>query len=433
MAETNIATSTALANKLFSAALFMENLRSCTMLSLLADKAMATQKQAVQKREKLQTSAGMPIVSVTDLTKQAGDRVSVDLQHDITGYPYMGSSMAEGKGESLSFDTDEFIINQSRKPIKPLNKMSQKRTKHNLRKLAMASLKRYFGKLSDQKIQIHLAGARGDENTRDWVIPLESNPEFSEVMINPVHPPSSGRYFVAGGGTQASDIGDTDALRLEDFDVITAKLREQETPIAPVEIMENSAYDLDMKWICFVTERQWHYILSRSGEGSVAWRNFLTGATKRLSISQHPLFSGECGVWNGMLIRRAARPIRFNAGSAVRTTSEEDSSTRSSTVAAGITVDRAIIVGAQALACVMGNATPEGAQYRDSFPSYWSEKWMDHGDKLEVLAGTMDGYGKLRFTNGAGQLNDYGVAVIDSYAPDPSSTAGNLLRTALSS
>ena len=431
MADTNVSTSSPLANKVFSAALFMENLRACTMLSLLADKAMATQQKAVAKRQKLQTSADMPVVVVTDLTRQAGDRVSVDINHDIGGYPIMGSNMAEGSGESLTFDTDEFIINQTRKVIKPGNKMSQKRTKHNLRKLGMAALSRYFGKLSDQKIQIHLAGARGDENTNDWVVPPQTNSKFAEIMINPVHPPSTGRYFVAGGGSNVSAIGDTDALRLEDFDVITAVLREQETPIAPITINEKSNMDMDLKWLCFVTERQWHYLLSRAGQNSVAWRNFLSNATRRLSIYQHPLFSGECGVWNGMLIRRVARPIRFNAGTSVSTINEDTGATSNATVGSGITVDRAIIVGAQALACVMGNVTPAGATYKDAFPSYWSEKWLDHGDKLEILGGTMDGYGKLRFTNSEGKLNDYGVAVIDSYSPDPKSTAGANLRNSL--
>lgn len=433
---TNIATDSPLANKIFSVALMGETQRSNRMLALLSEKAAATQKQAVRDREKMQTSSGMPVVSVTDLAQQAGDRISIDLYHDINGKPIMGSRMAEGKGKRLSFDTDEFIINQSRMLVQPQNKMSQKRTKHNLRQLAMSALKKYFGRLGDQRLQVHLAGARGDEVNDDWVLPLQSDADFNEIMINTVHPPSTGRYYVCGDATNPGNISNNDALTLNDIDVIVSQLRSTTSPVRPLECESTpDMFDEYCQYVMFVTEWQWHYMLTADAPNTNRWREFVGAAAKRAAITKHPLFRGDAGIWNGVLIRRIPRPIQFNAGSIIKrvdeNTGSEITDNASSQVDSGITVHRALLLGAQALACVAGNATPSGSGYRDAMPSYWSEKWLDHGDKLEVLGGLMDGMGKLRFTDSEGKLNDYGVYAIDSYCPNPNSAAGSALRSAL--
>ena len=62
----------------------------------------------------------------------------------------------------------------------------------------------------------------------------------------------------------------------------------------------------------------------------------------------------------------------------------------------------------------------------------WTEVLRDHGNSVEVGAGMMDGKKKFRFRGTDRQITDFGVAVIDSYAPDPRSSAGASLRRALS-
>ena len=432
MADTYIGTNDPKAVKLFSIMLFADNIRASRMLRMLSESGKITQRMSMAKRESMQTTAGMPIVSVTDLSKKRGDRVTVDMVHNIQGKPFMGSDMAEGRGTNLSFDDQEFIIDQSRNPVKAGDKMSQQRTVHSLRMMAKSTLTNWFGRLFDNRIQVHLAGARGSDDAADWVVPLESDPDFKRIMVNTVNPPTTNRYFVAGGGTTVAALGDTDALRLEDFDVISTTLREQAFSLAPIEVSENMG-DEDPLWCAIITQRQWHYLLLRAGEGTSAWRKFLADATQRRSMTNHPLFKGTCGMWNGLLIKRVNRPIRFNAGDTVKTVTSSSGAVVSSTVPTSLVVDRALIVGAQALAHVHGNANAPGSSVEGKFPIFWSEKWLDHDDKLEVLGGCMDGMGKFRFTQTDGEITDYGVAVVDSYAPDPKSTAGNSLRTALAS
>jgi hypothetical protein len=48
---------------------------------------------------------------------------------------------------------------------------------------------------------------------------------------------------------------------------------------------------------------------------------------------------------------------------------------------------------------------------------FWSEKELDHGDKLEMLCGVIRGVSKIRFEVDHGdskQFTDLGVTVIDT-------------------
>jgi len=431
-ATTNyVATSDDIAVKKYSVALFNERSRQSRMLTMLSDKAHATARAAIMQRKRMQTSHHMPIVSITDLSSGAGDRVTFDLFKKLRGRPTMGSRMLEGRGESLSFDSDEMIIDQTRHAAKAGDKMSQKRTKHNLREIAYASMHEYWGTLNDQRILVHLAGARGTDAGDDWIVPLESDDQFSDIMVNAVRPPTTNRYFCAGGGELVADVGTTDPLLLADLDVITATLREQETPMAPIMI-DQKRMDEELKYVCFVTERQWHYILSDIRQNSLSWRNFLAAAERRSNVYKHPLFSGECGYWNGMLIRRMQRAIRFAPNSTVSRINSNTGATQTSQVPNNTNhdIDRALIIGGQALMCALGNGR-SGGRSGEAYPFFWNEKWMDHDDKLEVAAGCMDGYQKVRFTNSSNVIDDYGIAVIDSYAPPPNSSEGATLRQAL--
>ena len=48
------------------------------------------------------------------------------------------------------------------------------------------------------------------------------------------------------------------------------------------------------------------------------FRQFQANALARASkAKQHPLFLGECGLWNGVLIMKMPKPIRFYAGDAI--------------------------------------------------------------------------------------------------------------------
>ena len=427
MADTYIGRADPRAVTIMSVALQTESIRHSKFLQQMSGPT-PRQAMALAKREKQQTTAGMPIVQIHDLQKAGGDRITMDMFHIMRGLPAIGDEVIEGRGENMSFSTMDLVINQTRKAATPGGNMTQKRTPHNLRLIARANVADWFARYNDQMCQVHLAGARGTDASIDWIVPLESHARFSEYTINPVLPPTDNRYYLAGGAADVSAMGVTDALTLEDIDVIAADLREQPLPPMPIKVEMDLEDNERPLWCMIMTERQWHYIETKTGKNN--WRQLVADASLRYQITKHPLFAGSTAMWNGILLKRMSRPIRFAAGDAVKLTNSTTGGTTSKNVHADVSnVDRALILGGQALAMAWGNkGNPKGP-----FPMDWSEILMDHGNKIEMAGGQMEGKKKIRYTGTDGKVTDFGCAVIDSYAPDPKTEAGQTLRTALNS
>ena len=134
---------------------------------------------------------------------------------------------------------------------------------------------------------------------------------------------------------------------------------------------------------------------------------------------QHPLFLGEAGLWNGFLIIKMPRAIRFYAGDVIKYCASHTSEAESSALVPASfstthAIDRSIILGGQAVAEALASSDKSG------IPFFWSEKELDHGDKAELLIGAIRGVSKVRFEVDTGegkQLTDYGVTIVDTAVP----------------
>ena len=116
--------------------------------------------------------------------------------------------------------------------------------------------------------------------------------------------------------------------------------------------------------------------------------------------------------------------IRFNPSDTItEATSANTFTTTTAQVpsATNFNVDRAIIVGSQALGKAYGNLGQGTGSY------FWNEELTDHKARVEVSVAMMEGTSKITFniqTNNGPVATDLGVAVIDSYAPPINSTQG---------
>lgn len=418
MAGVNIPIGSPLAAKVFGAAVFAGVQTTPGFMNLLS--GAAPQLGDAAKKLKGQTSADYPIVKVTDLKQSAGDKVSVDLFNIFQGKPVMGDRRLEGRGMNTTSSTQDVSINRSRGMADTGGKMTQKRTKHKLRTVITAGLTGWAQRLEDQRCLVALAGARGSQNTADWVVPLQEDTEFSDIMVNAVQAPTFNRRFFAmytGTGvtppTSIANLTTNGYLTLSEIDAIGAILKESQVPLQSVKIKgDEYAWNSPM-WVMFVTERQWAIMKGIAGS---KWTSAVQQAVKRFDGQRHPLFMGDSIMWNGILVKPMNRyAIRFAAGELVN---ENSSANSESAVAAGVATDRAIIVGAQALIKAYGNE--ESSDYFYS----WNEELVDHKSAVEVSLSMMEGTAKTRFSiNGA--LTDHGVAVVDSYAPAIGTAAYN--------
>ncbi|MCG5533110.1 N4-gp56 family major capsid protein [Halorhodospira sp. 9621] len=412
MARTNIPVGSPLAKKLYSVAAFAETQRRPSFRRRLT--GPAPKQAGAESKLKGQTSPDYPIVQIRDLSTSAGDQVSVDLFNIITGRPTMGDRKLAGRMMDLTFSSMDLRIDQYRAGVDTGGRMTQKRTVHQLRGIAKANLAGYGARLEDQLAHVHLAGARGDDDGIDWAVPKESHEEFADIVVNDVAPPSYGRYFCAGSADNVSQIGSTNIITLETIDMLRATLDDDVFPLQPIRLQDASGNmdpqaDDNPLYLLTISSRQWYQFLqSTSGND---WRTFIANAHARSQGWNHPLFLGETGMWNGILVKKHNRAVRFYQGTPVKSHNSSGTVVQNEAAAP---VDRALLLGAQALAEAYGNHGTSG------YHANWHEEKVDHDNGMEVSMAFMGGKAKVRFKRqDTGLMTDHGVIAVDSYAPDP--------------
>lgn len=426
MAVTNVARGTALVNKQFSTALSAMAVRKPTPLTALTG-PMPTHDKAMKKL-KQQTTNDMPIVRVDELSKGPGDVVQVDCAHVVKLRAVMGDNNAEGKGASLKYSSKDIQLDMATLPVSAGGKMTKQRTPHSMRLNALAQLARGIPAFRWQRALTMLAGARGVQDGTDWVLPLASDPEFADMMVNPVRAPSFNRHFVVNGstltqgGAQLASIATTDLLRLSHIDEIAALWDEMTIKMAPIQIPgDPAAGDDPIKGVLYVDPLVWDGLVTETTAG-YNLRTFETNAMNRASygdLRKHPLFSGSPIMWNGVLVRKMQYGIRFNAGNSVAHVTAANRLTATETnvtVAAGLStthqVSRSIFLSAQALAMVSGGNSESEESYS------LLETRTNFGRNLELAGEIMGTEDKLRWAlpnaDGDLEVTDFGVMVIDS-------------------
>jgi hypothetical protein len=224
------------------------------------------------------------------------------------------------------------------------------------------------------------------------------------------------------------DIATTDSITMDSLDAIRTLVDTMPLPPPPVEFEGDSmANDEPIRVLLVSSDTYTKFLQSTNASGS--FRTFQANAYQRSPTDQkgkkHPLFMGDACLWNGILIVKMPKPIRFYGGDTMNwcasTTTETEATT--DTINANFTVggvkkfavDRSILLGGQALAMAMGGYQKSG------LPFFWSEKELDHDNRLEILIGMINGLSKIRFQVDYGdagmQYVDNGVIAIDSAVP----------------
>lgn len=384
-----------------------------------------------------QSTSDLPIVKTVDLTRGKGDEVEFNFLQPVGAYPIMGSRMAEGKGVGMSYDKSHVRVNQARFPVDLGDTMTGLRSAVDYRRLGRPVAQSLMDAYMDQSILVHMAGARGFHDNIEWRLPVASHPLFAEMAVNPVMAPSRNRHYVATGGTTGanptlsdgiklfsgvavansdmSGFQSTDVLNMDVVDAIRTTMESIALPPPAVVIPGDVVAQDSPLRVLLVSPAQYHAFAQDKN-----FRQFQANALARAARAKnHPLFLGECGLWNGILIMKMPKPIRFYAGDPIAYCTSDTSDTEAVTkVPAGFgtthAIDRAILLGGQALAQAFGSAPDKAG----GMPFFWSEKEFDHGDKRELLIGAIQGLSKVRWAvdqgNGEKHITDHGIVVIDT-------------------
>lgn len=392
------------ANKIMQVALFTEANRPRSMVNILTDLQAAPKSVRADRPGTKQSSFLAPVVRITDLDKNPGDEVDMQIMYKLNKMPTMGDQKLAGRAEDLNMGSFGIRIEQGRHLVDAGGRMSQKRTKHNLRDAARTLLGTYFHDLQDQSAIIHLAGSRGDYMDDDVIIPLADHHEFKELMINPVMPPTYDRHFFGGDATSFEGIDSADIITMHTVDNLSLFISEMAHPIQPVRMTGDELMNEDPYYVLYLTPRQWNDFYSSAGAKD--WQAMASRVTSRSRGFSSPLFRGECVMHRNILVRQyAGMPVRFYQGSQVQV-SKNDNQASVTTVEAKTNIDRAILLGGQALANAFG--AKDGGHFN------YHEERVDHGNGLEISISWIRGLKKIRFAGKNGRMNDNGVMVVDS-------------------
>lgn len=370
-----------------------------------------------------QSTQHMPIVRCQDLSKGKGDEVTFHLLNPIGAKPIMGSRYAEGRGTGMSITEDKLRVNQARFPLDLGDAMTGIRSPVEFRQLGRPAAQNLMDRYVDQSLLTHMAGARGFHNNIEWVVPTVADPDFTDIMVNPVKAPSKNRHYLADGDAVTGfkvnageiDITTSDIFKMDTVDSMRTVL--DQIPLPPPIVMfpgDKAATDSPLR-VWLMSPAQYNKFAA-----DPSFRQFQASAIARANqAGSHPLFLGEAGLWNGFLLIKMPKPIRFYAGDTVKYCAALDSETESSVVVPDsfgdqFAIDRSVILGGQAVAEALA------ASDKSRIPFFWSEKELDHGDKVELLIGAIRGVSKVRFEVDTGmgkEITDYGVTVVDTAVP----------------
>lgn len=423
---TNVNASNPLANKQFSKALSMMAVRAPTPLRSLTG-PMPSEDDAMRKLRQ-QSTTEMPVVRVDELSKGPCTVVQVDCAHVVKLRAVMGDKNAEGQGAELKYSSVDVNIDMATLPVSAGGKMTQQRTPHSMRKNALSQLKGGLPRFRWQRALCHLAGARGEQDGSDWILPLATDPDYADMMVNTVLAPSYNRHYVCDGtsliqgGAQLASVDTSDKMLLAHIDELAALWDEMAVKMAPIQIPgDDAAGDDPIKGLLMVDPLVWDAIITDNTANNNI-RTFQQNALDRASygsMGKHPLFAGKPLLWNGILVRKMSYGIRFSASAAVphitvgnRLTATETNVTVAAALSTTHQVARSVFLGAQALALASGGNQTSEETYS------LLEATSNFGRNLELAGEVIGAEEKLRWKlpNAAGDLEptDFGALVIDS-------------------
>ena len=423
MSKTRVGAGSSNAQFVQAAGLFAQSMQRNSKLNQMVGTMPKGEGSAAATLRK-QTTNDMPIVRTVDLSRGKGDEVEFHFVQPVGAYPIMGARMAEGKGVGVSLDKARVRVNQARFPVDVGDTMTDLRSPVEFRKIGRPIAQGLMDRYQDQGSLMHLAGARGFHNNIEWAIPTSDHGDFEAIAVNPVLAPTKNRHYIADGdaikgfavNAGEMDIASTDALSMTIVDACRTLVESIALPPPAIRLPGDQAADDSPLRMLMVSPAQYHQFSQDKD-----FRQFQANALTRASQAErHPLFLGEVGLWNGILICKQPRPIRFYAGDTIKYCASNTSDAESScTVPASFgdthAVDRALLLGGQALAQAFASSRHGG------MPFFWKEKEFDHDDKMELLIGAIQGTSKVRWAvdqgNGTKHYTDHGVIALDTAVP----------------
>lgn len=314
----------------------------------------------------------------SELSKDAGDRVTVGLRVLLTGSGIQGDNTLEGNEEALTTYSDNCFIDQLRHAVRSSGKMSEQRIPWEVREEARDGLTDWWTERIETCVANQLTGNTAQTDTRYT---------GNQAAIAP----SASRILCGGGNTTEASLSatTTHAIALTDLDRAVANAKESSTAgvprIRPVRVDGKDMY------VVFLHPYQ-IYQLRRDASTAGNFFDIQKAQLQGSKISDNPLMTGAEFIYNGCIVHEW-NYLPTIAG------------TPNSGVASNFR--RGVLCGAQAAVLAHGQGSKENKMS-------WEEEMFDFGNQLGVSAGMIFGVKKSVFNS-----TDFGTIVLSGYAPAP--------------
>lgn len=349
MATTLYDTNNALAVKVWAKKLFQESLKEAYCSRFMGTDS----KSVIQVRE--------------ELSKSAGDRITVGLRVQMSGDGVQGDGTLEGNEEALVTYTDNVFINQLRHAARSGGKMSEQRVAFNVRSEIKSGLKDWWTNRLDTAFFNQICGYTAQADTRYTGNQAALAPSTNNVIRQ-----------AAAASDQA--LTSTDIFTLPLIDKAVEKASTNSPMIRPIIL------NGEEKYVMFLHDYQVTDLRISTSSGQ--WLDIQKAAMAGAQSSKSPIFTGALGEYNGVVLHKANRVTNGVNGA---------------TGAAITTVKRAVLCGAQAALFAYGG---ENGQEMS-----WVEELFDYENQLGVSSGMTFGLKKAQFNS-----QDFGSVVVSTYA-----------------
>jgi len=351
MATTNYAVNHPLAVKRWSKGLMKEALKNTHVMQFMG------------------TGTNNVLQIKTELGKEEGDKVTFGLRTQLSGEGVSGDGTLEGNEEALTTYDDAVYIDQLRHAVRSKGKMSEQRVPFTVRDEARDGLADWWADRMDTAFFNQACGNTGETNTKYTGMQATSDASTNRLILATSSSP----------GNEAS-LSASDTFTLEMIDnavevAITGGSAGDQIPLVPIRIGK------EKKFVMFLHPYQVTDLRTNTATGQ--WLDIQKAAMSGGAVSKNPIFSGALGEYNGVVLHSNTRVPAAPTNSSAR---------------------RAVMCGAQAVACAFGRQAGKNTYS-------WKEEMFDYGNSLGVAAGSIWGMKKCVFNS-----EDFGTIVCSTYA-----------------
>lgn len=347
MATTAYGVNDALAVKVWAKKLFVDALKQT-----YADKFMG--------------KSSSSLIQVRDeLSKSAGDRITVGLRMQLTGDGVQGDGDLEGNEEALTTYSDSVFINQLRHATRSAGKMSEQRVPFSVRDENRAGLADWYADRIDTAFFNQICGYT-----------LQTDTRYTGNQA-PTGPNTANRIWATG--TDDTSQTSTNVFNLNLLDVAKERAATLSPTIRPLMIGG------EKKYVCFLHPYQVYDLRTNTSTGQ--WLDIQKAALMGGKESGNAIYTGALGEYNGVILHEDSRVTKGITNAGVDVT----------------TVRRAAFCGAQAAVFAYGG---DGGQEMT-----WVEELFDYKNQLGVSAGMIWGLKKTVFNS-----KDFSTLTISTYA-----------------